>query len=70
MFNMCYVKHGRGERKTERDRETYRDNETVSYQRELILSSDTEKSYNSNLAFLISPGVSQAMLPCGVLPTS
>lgn len=60
---------GRGERQTERDRETYRNNETVSYQRELF-SSDTEKSYNSNLAFLISPGVSQAMFPRGVLPTS
>lgn len=56
----------------ERQRERERHTETMRQYltRENLFSSDTEKSYNSNLAFLISPGVSQAMLPCGVLPTS
>lgn len=56
----------------ERQRETERHTERMRQYltRENLFSSDTEKSYNSNLAFLISPGVSQAMLPCGVLPTS
>lgn len=54
------------QRGTERHTETTRQYLT----RENLFSSDTEKSYNSNLAFLVSPGVSQAVLPRGILSTS
>lgn len=35
-----------------------------------LFSRDTEKSSKSDFAFLVFPGVSQAVFPCGVLPAS
>lgn len=54
----------------ERQRDIQRQRDSILPERTYFLSSDTEKSYNSNLAFLVSPGVSQAVLPRGILSTS